>query len=172
MAPELAASLADLLQSVADEVEEWADDVTKGEGTGHLTGVSKVSDEYRDVLQAARSPGVDRETAAVADAIAVDGMRISVDLRTEPDPPPPAPSDWRSLLAPSGLRPAGGRLGSVDGREQRRQGRFPGPHRVGQARSSRPSTTRWSPPPMPSAVTGIPAAWAFPIASRWWPAAR
>lgn len=65
-----------------------------------MTGVSKVSDEYRDVLQAARSPGVDRETAAVADAVAVDGMRISVDLRTEPDPPPPGRSWWRSLLAP------------------------------------------------------------------------
>jgi uncharacterized membrane protein YgaE (UPF0421/DUF939 family) len=100
VAPELAASLAELLQSVADEVEEWADDVTKGEGTVHLTAASKVSDGYRDVLQAARSPGVDPETAAVADAIAVDGMRISVDLRTEPGPPSPAQSGWRSLLAP------------------------------------------------------------------------
>jgi uncharacterized membrane protein YgaE (UPF0421/DUF939 family) len=99
-APELAVSLADLLRSVADEVEEWADDVTNGEGTGQLTSASKVSGEYQDVLQAARSTGVDRETAAVADAVAIDGMRISVDLRAEPDQPPPVPSGWRSLFAP------------------------------------------------------------------------
>jgi len=98
--PELAGALASLLRSVADEVDEWADDVSGDQGMAHLTAASKVSDEYRDVLQAARSAGVDRETAAVADAVAVDGMRISVDLRAGPDMLPPPQTGWRSLFGP------------------------------------------------------------------------
>jgi hypothetical protein len=58
-----------------------------------------VAEKYREVLMAARSPGVSPETSATADAVAIYGLRISDDLQMAPDQVPAART-WRSLLGP------------------------------------------------------------------------
>ncbi len=96
-APGLTGPLADLLRAVAGELDTWA--LTAGEGPpeGDGPAVTTVADKYREVLLTARSAGVPPELAATADAVAIYGLRISDDLRTNPPAPASRPT-WRSLL--------------------------------------------------------------------------
>jgi uncharacterized membrane protein YgaE (UPF0421/DUF939 family) len=93
----LAEPVADLLRTLADEVDGWAEDVTAEKAAG--SSASRVVQRYQAVLSAARATGVTAETAAIADAIAVSGLRISDDLQTELDQRAlTRRASWRSLL--------------------------------------------------------------------------
>ncbi len=98
------ASLAEprrqLLLGVADEVDAWAARATgpDREGTDGPGGAG-TAELYRRSLLAARAPEVPAEAAAIASAIALDAQRISGELRGDPDVPPAAPFNWRSLFA-------------------------------------------------------------------------
>ena len=102
--PEVAGPVAELLSAVAGEIDAWANEVTSGSsGTAPASdeaGVTakNVGDHYHKVLSAARSGGIDADMTAAADAVAIDGLRISDDLRAEPDLRPPERPSWRSLL--------------------------------------------------------------------------
>jgi uncharacterized membrane protein YgaE (UPF0421/DUF939 family) len=101
--PGLTGPLADLLRSAVDELEAWTGAVTgpdaaPGVTAPKLVGAGKVVDRYRDVLLAARSAGISAEAAATTDAVAIYGLRISDDLRAEPDQPASSQASWRSLL--------------------------------------------------------------------------
>ena len=88
--------------AVAGEIDEWANEVTSGSSASTAAPApapaQNVADHYRKVLLAARSSGTDADTTAAADAVAILGLRISDDLRAEPDLGPPERPSWRSLL--------------------------------------------------------------------------
>ena len=96
-APGLTGPLADLLRAVAGELDTWVLTAAEGPPEGVDPAVTTVADKYREVLLAARSAGVVPELAATADAVAIYGLRISDDLRTNPQAPASRPT-WRSLL--------------------------------------------------------------------------
>ena len=102
--PEVAGPVAELLSAVAGEIDAWANEVTSGSSVSapasDEAGVTakNVADHYHKVLLAARSGGIDADMTAAADAVAIVGLRISDDLRAEPDLRPPERPSWRSLL--------------------------------------------------------------------------
>ena len=90
--------------AVAGEIDAWANEVTSGSSVSapasDEAGVTakNVGDHYHKVLLAARAGGLDADMTAAADAVAIVGLRISDDLRAEPDLRPPERPSWRSLL--------------------------------------------------------------------------
>jgi uncharacterized membrane protein YgaE (UPF0421/DUF939 family) len=111
--PDVAGMLGDLLDEVANDLESWATQVTSGV-PGVDPGVRQatrpevaaqsrpdIAARYHDVVQAARSPAIKPETAAIVDAIAIDANRIGEELWAEPDPGSATDRlHWRSLLNP------------------------------------------------------------------------
>lgn len=99
LGPRLAEPVADLLRTIADEVDGWAEDATAGKVAG--PSASRVVQKYQAVLSVARSRGVTTETAATADAIAVYGLRMSDDLQMGFDQEASSSrASWRSLFGP------------------------------------------------------------------------
>jgi uncharacterized membrane protein YgaE (UPF0421/DUF939 family) len=98
---DLAELLADLLRTSAGELEAWAEDVNAGKAAPHEPDAARVAGKYQGVLAAARSAGVTADMTAMADAVAVYGLRITEDLHAVPDQEAPAArTGWRTLFGP------------------------------------------------------------------------
>jgi uncharacterized membrane protein YgaE (UPF0421/DUF939 family) len=97
--PDLAEPLADLLRTAADELEAWAGGINAGQTVPHEPDAARVAQKYQAVLAAARSAGVTAEVTAMADAVAIYGLRITEDLQAVPDQEAPTTrAGWRSLF--------------------------------------------------------------------------
>lgn len=101
--PDLGAALADLLGSVADQLDAWAAWATtwpRPDDSGPVPSPG-AADAYRRALVASRSPDLDLELAAVAATVAIDAHRISTELPAHHQAPPlVGPTGWRALLGP------------------------------------------------------------------------
>ena len=99
--PQTARPLTAFVHQVGDEVDAWATRVTGGEAPPEDGGKPSVASLFHDVLLSARSTGINPETAAIVDAIAIFANRISDELSAQPEPAPTKDRlSWRSLFNP------------------------------------------------------------------------
>ena len=99
--PQTARPLSAFVHQVGDEVDAWATRVTGGEAPPEEGGKPSVASLFHDVLLSARSTGINPETAAIVDAIAIFANRISDELSAQPEPAPTKDRlSWRSLFNP------------------------------------------------------------------------
>jgi len=99
--PRTAGVLGDLLDQVAQDLDEWASRVTPDLRRPPAPTRPDIAASFHEVVLAARSGDLKPETAAIVDAIAIDANRISDELWAEPEPAATKNGlRWRSLLNP------------------------------------------------------------------------